>query len=101
MNYFSFLLLRSAFIIDNSRLVCPATDVFSSARLIKYGITSLTGPKGKDGTNGVNGISGTNGLNGMVPIIEFSMDADANLIYEVVGYEEGPTIGERFTVQEW
>ena len=65
------------------------------------GLRGLTGPKGKDGLNGKNGINGINGLNGMVPIIEFSMDADANLMYEVIGYEEGPTMGERFPVQEW
>lgn len=65
------------------------------------GLRGLTGPKGNDGTNGVNGINGINGLNGMIPIIEFSMDADANLMYEVIGYEEGPTMGERFPVQEW
>lgn len=65
------------------------------------GLRGLTGPKGKDGLNGKNGINGINGLNGMIPIIEFSIDADANLTYEVVGYEEGPTMGERFQVQEW
>lgn len=65
------------------------------------GLRGLTGPKGKDGLNGKDGISGINGLNGMTPIIEFSMDADANLVYEVIGYEEGPTMGERFPVQEW
>jgi hypothetical protein len=65
------------------------------------GLRGLTGPKGKDGLNGKDGINGINGLNGMTPIIEFSMDADANLMYEVIGYEEGPTMGERFPVQEW
>ena len=65
------------------------------------GPRGLTGSKGKDGTNGINGANGINGLNGMIPIIEFSIDTDANLIYEVVGYEEGPTMGERFPVQEW
>lgn len=65
------------------------------------GLRGLTGPKGKDGFNGKDGINGINGLNGMIPIIEFSMDADANLMYEVIGYEEGPTMGERFPVQEW
>lgn len=65
------------------------------------GLRGLTGPKGKDGLNGKAGINGINGLNGMTPIIEFSMDADANLMYEVIGYEEGPTMGERFPVQEW
>lgn len=65
------------------------------------GPRGLTGPGGKDGSNGKDGRDGINGLNGMIPIIEFSIDADANLIYEVVGYEEGPTMGERFPVQEW
>lgn len=65
------------------------------------GPRGLTGPKGKDGLNGKDGVNGINGLNGMIPIIEFSIDADANLIYEVVGYEEGPAMGERFPVQEW
>jgi len=65
------------------------------------GLRGLTGPKGKDGLNGKDGSNGINGLNGMIPIIEFSMDADANLMYEVIGYEEGPTMGERFPVQEW
>ena len=65
------------------------------------GLRGLTGPNGKDGLNGKDGINGINGLNGMTPIIEFSMDADANLLYEVIGYEEGPTMGERFPVQEW
>lgn len=65
------------------------------------GSRGLTGPKGNDGLNGKDGINGINGLNGMTPIIEFSMDADANLMYEVIGYEEGPTMGERFPVQGW
>ena len=65
------------------------------------GLRGLTGQKGKDGLDGKDGASGINGLNGMIPIIEFSIDSDANLMYEVVGYEEGPTMGERFPVQEW
>lgn len=65
------------------------------------GLRGLTGPKGKDGLNGKDGISGINGLNGMTPIIEFRLDDEYNLVYEVVGYEEGPTMGERFPVQEW
>ena len=65
------------------------------------GLRGLTGQKGKDGLDGLDGVSGINGLNGMIPIIEFSIDSDANLMYEVVGYEEGPTMGERFPVQEW
>lgn len=65
------------------------------------GPRGLTGSKGNDGLNGKDGINGINGLNGMTPIIEFSMDADANLVYEVIGYEEGPSAEERFPVQEW
>ena len=62
------------------------------------GLTGAAGNNGKDGKNGVNGI---NGLNGMVPVLEFSLDNDYNLVYEVVGYEEGPPSDERYPVQEW
>lgn len=65
------------------------------------GLRGLTGEAGANGTNGLNGASGINGLNGMVPIIEFNLDNEYNLVYEVVGYEEGPTLGERFPTQEW
>ena len=71
------------------------------------GIQGATGPRGLTGTNGTNGINGLNGahgndgLNGMVPIIEFSIDGNGNLVYDVVGYEEGPAAGERFPTQEW
>lgn len=65
------------------------------------GPRGLTGAKGDNGTNGKNGRNGMNGLNGMVPIIRFNVDNNANLVYEVIGYEEGPTAGERFPVQEW
>ena len=65
------------------------------------GPRGLTGAKGANGLNGKDGKDGINGLDGMVPIIEFSMDDVGNLMYEVVGYEEGPTMGERFPIQEW
>lgn len=65
------------------------------------GLRGLTGAAGANGLNGTNGASGINGLNGMVPILEFSIDSDGDLSYEVVGYEEGPTLGERFPTQEW
>ena len=65
------------------------------------GPRGLTGATGNNGTNGINGINGINGLNGMAPIYRFSIDNDANLVYEVIGYEEGPTMGERFPVEEW
>lgn len=65
------------------------------------GLRGLTGPKGKDGLNGKDGINGINGLNGMAPVLEFRLDDEYNLVYEVVGYEEGPSMGERFPVQEW
>ena len=68
------------------------------------GFTGPMGIRGADGTNGINGLngaSGYNGLNGMVPILEFSIDFDGDLAYEVVGYEEGPALGDRFPTQEW
>ena len=65
------------------------------------GPRGLTGPAGVDGVDGADGTSGANGLNGMVPILEFSIDADGDLSYEVIGYEEGPTAGERSPIEEW
>lgn len=65
------------------------------------GPRGLSGEAGTDGVDGYNGANGSNGLNGMVPILEFSIDGDGDLAYEVVGYEEGPTLGERFPTQEW
>lgn len=65
------------------------------------GPRGITGPAGLNGTNGLNGANGTNGLNGMVPILEFSIDEDGDLAYEVVGYEEGPASGENNPVEEW
>ena len=65
------------------------------------GPRGLQGVAGIDGTNGMNGSVGNDGLNGMVPILEFSIDVDGDLMYEVIGYEEGPTAGERFPIQEW
>lgn len=65
------------------------------------GPTGMTGANGINGLNGTNGSSGADGLNGMVPILQFSIDVDGDLAYEVIGYEEGPTLGERFPVQEW
>ena len=65
------------------------------------GPRGLTGANGTNGINGLNGANGTNGLNGMVPVLEFSIDLDGDLAYEVIGYEEGPTLGERFPVEEW
>ena len=65
------------------------------------GPTGMTGANGTNGLNGLNGSSGVDGLNGMVPILQFSLDVDGDLAYEVIGYEEGPTLGERFPIQEW
>ena len=65
------------------------------------GPRGLTGANGTNGINGLNGANGINGLNGMVPVLEFSIDLDGDLAYEVIGYEEGPTLGERFPTQEW
>ena len=64
----------------------------------------LVVPKGKDGIDGRNGIdgrdgiNGINGTNGMVPVIEFQVDDEFNMTYEVVGYEDGP--GSANVVQE-
>ena len=65
------------------------------------GPRGLTGPKGKDGIDGANGANGVNGANGMTPVLEFRLDNEYNLVYEVVGYEEGPSMGDRYPVQEW
>lgn len=65
------------------------------------GPRGLTGANGTNGINGLNGANGINGLNGMVPVLEFSIDLDGDLAYEVIGYEEWPTLGERFPVEEW
>lgn len=67
----------------------------------RRGPTGLPGNPGRDGVDGMHGANGINGLNGMVPVLAFSLDNDYNLVYEVVGYEEGPPSGERYPVQEW
>ena len=59
----------------------------------KRGVKGDTGSKGKDGINGING------TNGKIPVIEFQVDDEFNMTYEVVGYEDGP--GSANTVQEW
>ena len=81
--------------------VGPQGPIGNTGPIGPRGPRGLTGAKGDNGTNGKNGRNGMNGLNGMVPILKFSIDNDANLVYEVIGYEEGPTSGERFPVQEW
>ena len=65
------------------------------------GPRGLTGPKGQDGIDGIAGANGVNGANGMTPVLEFRLDNEYNLVYEVVGYEEGPSMGDRYPVQEW
>lgn len=65
------------------------------------GLRGLTGASGTNGLNGLNGSNGIDGLNGMIPTIEFSIDSNGYLAYEVVGYEEGPATAERFPTQEW
>lgn len=65
------------------------------------GPRGLTGAAGRDGVDGMHGANGINGLNGRVPVLEFSLDNDYNLVYEVVGYEEGPPSDDRYPVQEW
>ena len=63
------------------------------------GKRGVKGDKGDTGSAGKDGINGVNGLNGMVPVIEFQVDDEFNMTYEVVGYEDGP--GSANTVQEW
>lgn len=65
------------------------------------GARGLQGVQGYTGSTGASGIDGVDGRHGMVPILEFSIDNDGDLAYEVIGYEEGPAIGERYPdVQE-
>ena len=60
------------------------------------------GVDGVDGVDGLDGASGLNGRHGKVPVIEFSMDSDGNLLYEVVDYEDGPTFEfDLFEDEEW
>ena len=65
----------------------------------KDGKRGVKGDKGDTGSTGKAGINGINGTNGMVPVIEFQVDDEFNMTYEVVGYEYGP--GAATTVQEW
>ena len=65
------------------------------------GPRGLAGKDGKNGIDGKDGAKGMNGLNGMVPIMEFRIEGEYDLVYDVIGYEEGPTAEERFPVQEW
>ena len=67
------------------------------------GITVVEGPNVSwDPVNKVlvvpRGKEGINGTNGKVPVIEFQVDDEFNMTYEVVGYEDGP--GSANTVQE-
>ena len=63
------------------------------------GKRGVKGDKGDTGSTGKDGINGVNGLNGKIPVIEFQVDDEFNMTYEVVGYEDGP--GSANTVQEW
>ena len=81
--------------------VGPQGPIGNTGPLGPRGHRGLTGPAGNNGKDGKNGVNGINGLNGMVPVLEFSLDNDYNLVYEVVGYEEGPPSDERYPVQEW
>ena len=81
--------------------VGPQGPIGNTGPIGPIGPRGLTGAAGRDGVDGMHGANGVNGLNGMVPILEFSLDNDYNLVYEVVGYEEGPPSDERYPVQEW
>ena len=62
------------------------------------GKRGVKGDKGDTGSTGKDGINGVNGLNGKIPVIEFQVDDEFNMTYEVVGYEDGP--GPTNAVQE-
>ena len=81
--------------------VGPQGPIGTTGPIGPIGPRGLTGAAGRDGVDGMHGANGINGLNGMVPVLEFSLDNDYNLVYEVVGYEEGPPSDERYHVQEW
>lgn len=62
----------------------------------KDGIDGRNGIDGRDGIDGKRGVkgdkgdtgsAGKDGINGMVPVIEFQVDDEFNMTYEVVGYE--------------
>lgn len=79
----------------------PVGPIGPDGRQGDVGPMGLTGMAGTNGTDGQDGANGVDGLNGMVPILEFSLDEDGDLAYEVVEYEEGPVLGDRFPVEEW
>ena len=81
--------------------VGPKGDTGATGPIGPIGPRGLTGAKGAKGDDGADGQDGVNGLNGMVPVLEFSIDADGDLAFEVIGYEEGPAIVDRFQVEEW
>ena len=81
--------------------VGPQGPIGNTGPIGPIGPRGLTGAAGRVGVDGMHGANGINGLNGMVPVLEFSLDNDYNLVYEVVGYEEGPPSDDRYPVQEW
>lgn len=66
----------------------------------KDGKRGVKGDKGDTGSAGKDGAIGINGLNGKIPVIEFQVDDEFNMTYEVVGYEDGPG-SVNVVVQEW
>ena len=65
----------------------------------KDGKRGEKGYKGDTGSAGKDGKDGKDGLNGLVPVIEFQVDEEFNMTYEVVGYKNGP--GSATIVEEW
>ena len=65
---------------------------------IKY--VGRDGNNGADGADGIDGTAGKDGDSGLTPVIEFTLDNDGNLLYEVVGYEDGPT-APADPIEEW
>ena len=81
--------------------VGPQGPIGNTGPIGPIGPRGLAGKDGKNGIDGKDGAKGMNGLNGMVPIMEFRIEGEYDLVYDVIGYEEGPTAEERFPVQEW
>ena len=73
-------------------------DSINKVLVVPRGKDGIDGKRGVKGDKGDTGSAGKDGINGMVPVIEFQVDDEFNMTYEVVGYEDGP--GSANVVQE-
>ena len=73
-------------------------DSINKVLVVPRGKDGIDGKRGAKGDKGDTGSAGKDGINGMVPVIEFQVDDEFNMTYEVVGYEDGP--GSANVVQE-